>query len=113
MPREQPHALLDREAAIRDVARALGKHLELLRDMTNYGSNLVVRAYHSSPMGMSDLVVCGVLLKQVVAMLDSVEVLLSAGTAHGAHLPARAAFEASAYLEWILVSDSDRKARCY
>ena len=72
-----------------------------------------MRAYGSSKKDTADVLVCGVLLKQVVSMLDAIEVLLTAGIVHAGFLPARAAFEASVYLDWIIFSDSDRKARCY
>jgi hypothetical protein len=110
---EKPHRLLDRETARADAQRIFGKHLEVLRDLVNYGSNLIPRAYASSKEQLADLVVCSVLLKQVVGMTDSVEALLTEGTALGAHLPARAAFEASVYLEWMLVSDTANKAAHY
>lgn len=47
-------------------------------------------------------------------MLDAVEVLARAGAVHAAFVPARAAFEASLYIEWILASfpqDSIGKTR--
>jgi hypothetical protein len=84
--------------------------MAFLRDLTNYGSNLVIRSFGSSPKKMADIVLCGVLLKQIVAMLDAAEELLSAGCCHAAFLPARAAFEASIYADWIMISDSERRA---
>ena len=89
------------------------RQTELLRNLANYGSNLVIRAYESSPKKMADVVVCGVLLKQVVAMVDAAEVLLSAGCVHASFLPARTAFEASIYIDWILKGDSERRATRY
>ncbi|WP_139188773.1 DUF5677 domain-containing protein [Variovorax sp. OV700] len=62
---------------------------------------------------MADVVVCGVLLKQVVAMVDATEVLVTAGCVQAAFLPARAAFEASVYADYILQSDSERRATRY
>ena len=111
---ESPHpAILNREEAKGHTHEHFAPQLVLLRDLANYGSNLVIRAFASSPKKMADVVLCGVLLKQIVAMLDAVEVLLSAGVAQAAYLPARAAFEASLYMDWILVGDSERKAQCY
>lgn len=111
---ESPHpAILNREEAQGHAREHFSPQLALLRDLANYGSNLVIRAFNSSPKKMEDAVICGVLLKQIVAMLDAVEVLLSAGVAQAAFLPARAAFEASLYLDWILLGDSERKAQCY
>ena len=111
---ESPHpAILNREEAQGLAHDHFSPQLALLRDLANYGSNLVIRAYESSPRKEEDVVICGVLLKQIVAMLDAVEVLLSAGVAQASFLPARAAFEASLYMDWILLGDSERKARCY
>jgi len=111
---EQPHeGLLNRAEAVTHAELHYGKQINLLKDLANYGSNLVVRAYHSSPKGMADLVICGVLLKQVAAMTDATEVLISAGCGNAAFLPNRAAFEASIYLDWMLVGDSELKAKRY
>ena len=89
------------------------KQTTLLRDLASYGSNLIIRAYDSSPKKMADIVVCGVLLKQIVAMVDACEVLVSAGCGQAAFLPARTAFEASIYLDYILASDGERRATRY
>lgn len=112
--REQPQsAILNREEPRAVAEQHFAKQTELLRDIANYGSNLVVRAFNSSPKKMADVIVCGVLLKQVVAMADAVEVLLVSGCGHAAFLPARTAFEASIYLDWILAGDSARRATRY
>lgn len=110
---EKPHKLLDREAAKADVAKHFQRHLILLRDVVNYGSNLYLRAYSSGKKELPDLIICGVLLRQIVVMIDSAEVLLTEGCINAAHLSARAAFEASIYLDWMLFSDAKRKAACF
>lgn len=112
--KESAHAaILDRETPAAQVKEQLTPQLDLLADLAAYGSNLVVRAYNSSPQQMAELIVCGVLLKQVVAMIDATHVLLSAGCGHAAHLPMRTAWEASLYLDWILSGNSERRATCY
>jgi len=114
MMNEKPLAsILNREEARKQSTENFSDEISLLRDLANYGSNLFLRAYNTSRKDLSDVVVCGVLLKQVVAMIDAIEVLVSEGLVHAAFLPARAAFEASIYLDWILFSDTDRKAKCY
>lgn len=111
---ESPHAaILDREESKTVAAKHFPDQLALLRDIANYGSNLVIRAYDSSPKKMADVVVCGVLLKQVVAMVDAVEILLTAGSSHAAYLPARTAFEASIYIDFLMLGDSELKATRY
>lgn len=112
--REHPHsAILNREEPRAVAEQHFAKQADLLRDIADYGSNLVVRAFNSSQKKMAEVIVCGVLLKQVVSMVDAVEVLLSSGCGHAAFLPARTAFEASIYLDWILSSDSERRATRY
>jgi hypothetical protein len=111
---EQPYkVLLNREEAIRGASEIYGPQLAVLVDMVNYGSNLIPRAYYSSAKGITEVVVIGVLLKQVVAMLDAVEVLARQGISYAALLQARAAFEASLYIDWILSTDSDNRAKHY
>ena len=111
---ETPHpAILNREEVKAVALQHCAKQTELLRDLANYGSNLIVRAFDSSPKKMAEVVVCGVLLKQVVAMVDAAEVLLSAGCGHASFLPARTAFEASIYIDWIFAGDSERRATRY
>lgn len=111
---EKPFALiLNRQEAKKHVAEYFKGQVQLFLDLTNYGSNLIIRAFKSSKKDLSDVVVCGVLLRQVVAMIDAVETLVEHGIVHAAFLPARTAFEASIYLDWILFSDSDRKTKCY
>lgn len=105
--------LLDREKASGDVKQHLGPWINLLRDITNYGTNLIPRCFSSSQRKLRDVVVIGILLRQAVAMLDGVEILLSQGAVHAAALPMRALFEAYIYLEWILEGDSEKKAYYY
>lgn len=112
--RERPHlAILNRQEPIAVAEQHFSKQIELLRDIADYGSNLIIRAFNSSPKKMAEVIVCGVLLKQIVAMVDAVEVLLSSGCGHAAFLPARTAFEASIYLDWILTADSEHRATRY
>lgn len=111
---ETPHpAILNREEPRAIAKQHFGRQTALLQDLADYGSNLIVRAFESSQKGMAEIVVCGVLLKQMVAMIDASEVLLSAGCGHASFLPARTAFEASLYIDWILKADSERRAIRY
>jgi len=105
--------LLNREEAKKNVEEHFKDQNKLLSDLTEYGSNLILRAIDSSKRELHDIIICGVLLKQVVSMLSAVQSLIEAGLIHAAFLPARAAFEASIYSDWIMFSDSKRKALCY
>jgi hypothetical protein len=105
--------LLDPDKTIADIKEHLSPWIDLIRDVTNYGSNLIPRCFSSSERSMKDAVVLAILLRQVVAMLDGVEILLSNAAAHAAQLQMRALFEASVYIDWILESDSEKKAAYY
>lgn len=108
---EQPHAtLFNRETAKQQISDNLSQQLNVLQDVANYGSNLIVRAFVSSDRNMPAIITCYVFLKQVVSMVDAVEVLLSQGAGHAAHLAARSAFEASLYIDYILEGDSELRA---
>jgi hypothetical protein len=105
--------LLDREKHIADVKQHFSSQLSILIDMVNYGTWLIPRAYDSSQKKLEDVIVIGVLLKQVVSMIDAVEVLVSNGAVYPAFLQARAAFEASIYIDWIIKGEEEKKARYY
>ena len=87
--------ILDRHKHEGDAKQYFSKHIDLLVDLANYGSNLIPRVYDSSNKKLEDIVVIGVLLKQVVSMIDAVEILVSNGAVGPANLQARAAFESS------------------
>jgi hypothetical protein len=105
--------ILDRDKHERDVKQYFSKHIDLLVDLANYGSNLIPRVYDSSNKKLEDIVIIGVLLKQVVSMIDAVEILISKGAVGPANLQARAAFESSIYIDWILMNESEKKAKYY
>jgi hypothetical protein len=112
--KETPHnTLLDRETPQKAMSEGFGPQLDILTDMVNYTSNLIPRLYERSQRQLRDLIVCYTLLKQFAVMLDAVEVLLRVGAVTAAYVPARAAFEAALYIEWILVSDGEKKATYY
>lgn len=113
MKEKELKPILDRERHKEDARRIYSKQIELLVDLANYGSNLIVRAFDSSKKQLDDVIVICVLLKQVVSMLDSVEVLVSHGIVNPASLQTRCAFEASLYIDFILAGDSEQKARYY
>ena len=111
---EDPHkGLLNDEGATAFASQELKPWTNLLRDLANYGSNLIPRAYSSSGKTFGDAVVIGILLRQLVAMIDAVEILLCRSAVHAAILQLRAMFEASVYIEWMLAGDREKKAAYY
>lgn len=106
-------ALLDRDKVAADIKEHLSPWTALVNDMTNYGTNLIPRCFTSSDRDLKDLVVLAILLRQSVAMIDGIDILLSSGAVHVTHLQMRALFEASVYIDWILLGDAERKAAYY
>jgi hypothetical protein len=113
VPENEFRPLLDREHVVEDIAKHLKPWTDLIHDLASYGSNLVPRCYGSSEKSLTEMVVLAILLPQAVAMLDGVDILLANGSAHVANLQMRALFEASVYIDWILLNDSERKAQYY
>ena len=108
---EDPHkGLLNDENATAFVSEQLKLWTNLLRDLANYGSHLIPRAFSSSDKTLGDAVVIGILLRQLVAMIDAIEILLCRSAVHAASLQLRAMFEASIYIEWMLAGDREIKA---
>lgn len=105
--------ILDRESHKRRAKEIYSNQIDLLVDLANYGSNLIPRAYDSSNKHLEDIIIIGVLLKQVVSMVDAIEILVSNGAIQTAHLQARTLFEASLYIDWILKEESEKRARYY
>jgi hypothetical protein len=113
VPEQEFKHLLDRDKVVEDIRAHFKPWTDLLRDLVNYGSNLVPRCFGSSERGLKDMVVLATLLPQAVAMLDGVDILLSNGSVHAANLQMRALFEASVYIDFILLNESERKASYY
>ncbi|MEM7764069.1 MAG: DUF5677 domain-containing protein, partial [Pseudomonadota bacterium] len=113
MPDSPYKPLLHRELAKFDVTKHCMPQLELLKDLVNYGSNMIPACLHSSEKQLRDIIVVAVLLRQVVLNLDSFEVLIGESCTESAMLQVRAIFEASLQLDWILEGDSPLKAKYY
>lgn len=113
VPESAHEGLLDRETVAALMKRDLKPWCDLIEDLASYGSNLIPRCFVSSNRGLKDSVILAILLRQVVAMLDGIDILMSNGACHVAQLPTRALFEASVYIDWVLPSDSEKKALYY
>lgn len=112
-PEDPYKGLLDDEGATAYSSEQLKPWTNLLRDLANYGSNLIPRVYTSSNKTLGDAVLIGTLLKQLVAMTDAIEILLCRSAVHAATLQLRAMFEASVYIHWMLAGDREKKAAYY
>jgi hypothetical protein len=113
MKEEAHKIILDRQTSAQHIKDHFIDSLELVREVTNYGSNLIPRCFVSSKRTLQDIVILGSLLKQAVAMLDAIEILVSQGALYAAHIPARALFEVYVYISWVLQEDKNKRARQY
>lgn len=106
-------ALIDRDTSVEQLNENFSEILIVLRDVVNYGSNLVPRCFVSSNRRLEDAIVLGVLVRQAIAMFDAIEILISNAAVYPCHLQTRAIFEVSLYLEWILQKDTERRAKYF
>ncbi len=112
--KEKPYEpLLERELQVAYVKEYFSDIIDVMRDMTNYGTNLIVRCFATGERKLEDAIILGVIVRQAVAMFDAFEILVSNAAVYPAHLQARALFEASLYLQWILKDDTAKKAKHY
>lgn len=111
---ENPHpGILDRDIPAVLARQQFPSAFSLLRDVVAYGTNLIPRCIGSSSQTLLDVVILGSLLRQAVAMLDSVEVLLDRAAVQAAALPSRTLLELYFSILWIQAEESDRRAKHY
>ncbi|HEY5998850.1 MAG TPA: DUF5677 domain-containing protein [bacterium] len=106
-------ALIDRDKTLVEFNTHFQQLGVMLRDMVNYGTQLIPRCFVSSGRKLPDAIAIGVLLRQIIAMLDGFEVQLSSGSLYSSSLQARSIFETSLLAEWLLSSDTEKKAHYY
>lgn len=100
--------VLDPPYARDEAWRVFRPQLEVAREITNFGSNLLKRPFARSQQEVSDLVVISVLFRQSLAALDGTVLCLENGAVHASKLHARALLEASLFIEWVLKKGKDR-----
>ena len=112
MAQEIPHeALLDRRQPVSDVDEHFRAAVDLLRDITNYGTNLIIRCFATGDRKLEDAIILGALLRQAVAMFDAIEILIANAAVHPSQLQERAIFESSLYIDFMLQDDTEAKAK--
>jgi hypothetical protein len=102
---------IHRVESVSDAAK-LDWETKMLREVVDYGARLLEKIINSRTLGHTEACLT-VLAGQSIAMTDAIEVLVSAGTAEAARVPARALFEAQLYGQWILAHDTDHRALCW
>src|SRR5262245_59237622 len=105
-----PKQVLDRDLARVQMSQVLGRHLDLLKEVVDYGAGLMLRCLARSDKKLGDIIPLLVFLRQVVEMLDAVEVLLREGAVVPARIQYRVALEASVYFDFALQADTERRA---
>jgi hypothetical protein len=106
-------AILDRAKHTQDYKDHFADAEILLKDIVNYGSNLIPRCLATSDRRLKDVIIIGAFLRQVVAMVDGAEIQISNSAVHTSQLQARACFEASICINWLIKSDTDKKAKYF
>ena len=106
--------LLDTEGGRSEVRRIYQPQLNLIGEITEYGANLLLRAFATTTTRtVADVVVLPVLFRQVVAMLDAARLCLEGAAVYASFVPTRALWEATLSLEWILKNGKDYWGRQY
>ena len=80
--------MLERDRAV-EMASQFKEAVELLTELANYGTNLVVRAFHSSKRDLIPICILFVQLRQFLMHLDGITILLCGGSAGTADLQLR------------------------
>ncbi len=105
--------LLNRTLNVDKVEQRFSTQLKMLVSIVDYGSSLIAGTFHSSPRKIEDIIVITVLLKQVVSLLDSIEVLSRQACSQGLVLQGRALLEASFFIDFMLIRDTRMRAKHY
>jgi hypothetical protein len=101
-------AVLNREYAVQ-AAEHFKEAVELVKEVVDYGTYLVPRAFGSSPRDIKAICVIFVQLRQFLEHLDGVAVLIAAGNCATANLQLRSLLETSHTIEWLLGNDTEAK----
>jgi hypothetical protein len=100
--------ILDREG-VEDSMKQLHEPISLLKDLVDYGTSLIPRAFDSSPKDFKATYLLFVHLQQFVAHLDAAAELLSKGCCLSANLQVRSLLENYMMLTWIFKADTQKK----
>jgi hypothetical protein len=102
--------LLERDRAVAMASQFKGA-VELLTELVNYGTNLVVRAFHSGKRDLIPICILFVQLRQFLMHLDGITILLREGNAGTADLQLRSLLETGHLIEWTLKDNTESKVQ--
>lgn len=113
MTSEPLRTLFDPERWIVQIKQDYTTGLKVVDDVVNYGTNLIGRCFESSAKSITDIVIIGYFVKQTVTLLDAIRVLIENACPKASIVQLRALIELTFYLEWILLEDTDHRAKLY
>jgi hypothetical protein len=113
MKDEAHPSFLAREETAEQIKHVFSPQLDLLTDLVNYGSNLILRTSASSKKDISDAVIIHNFLKQAVVTLDGIHLCIGSGSASNGFILLRSLFEINLYLEWIFEKDTQERGLLY
>jgi hypothetical protein len=101
--------ILDREGVEATIVEHLHEPISLLKELVDYGTALIPRAFNSSPKDFQATYLLFVQLQQFVAHLDAAQDLLSKGCCLSCSLQVRSLLEGYMMLKWILEAETENK----
>jgi len=105
--------ILNRADAEVLVREHFADEMQSLEHAVDYGTNLLARSLKSSEKDTRTFVVVSVLFRHALSHLDGVHALLNVGAVSASWLPLRALFEVSVNLDWLLDTQSERRAKTF
>lgn len=105
--------LLQRDLISTSIKKEYSVQLNLLRELVDYGTHLVLRSYNSSNKDLVAGIVIGTLLKQSIVMVDGIEILSSNGQVASTQIQIRVLHEVSLFIDWVLKEDPENKVKYY
>jgi hypothetical protein len=112
-PFRQPFAPLFNYAGVSGELETLGPELTALGDLVSYGTHLLPKLLPCGETALSARVVLIDLGRDALAAADGLSILSRVGALSTAQLQLRALFESSAYVQWILSGEREKRAESY
>jgi len=96
-----------------EVQRILDALADGIAEVVHFGTHVFVWHNEASAGKTDEVVPVAMMFRHLLEMLDSVAAMVKVSIVEPAHLPPRSAFEASAQIEWIIQTDSDRRGMAF
>jgi hypothetical protein len=113
MPDTAHDAILDRYLFKVQIGDSFRSQIDLLEQLVNYGTNLIIRCFESSAHGIPDTVAILGFLKHAVTSLDAIHILSKEGAVLACMPHVRSLFELDLYLRWIFARDYENRGTAY